>query len=808
MKKNYIIGLIILSLLISQQLFPQKENTKNPLRGEQQIELSEGYSFVSSRIIADNPDIKDILQSNLVNLEFVRNSQGFMLQKIGPVWVNNIGDWVNTEGYLFKMSATDELTIMGDVIDPQTPVALSTGYQIVGYLPDEALNTEDIFQDLLENLVFVRNTAGFMFQKIGPVWVNNIGDMQPGEGYLVKMNADDILIYPGSSSFNCGDPFTDPRDGQTYNTVQIGDQCWMAENLNIGTMINGTVEMTENGVIEKYCYDNDPANCETYGGLYQWNEMMEYSTTPGVQGICPGGWHLPTDDEWITLTDFLSGAAGGKMKETGTTYWQSPNAGATNESGFTALPGGNRDNDGNFYSLTSHAFFWSSSEHLSSYARYRYLTYLSDFVFSNLSYKSFGFRVRCVQDDFTPTNQPPEQPSSPNPEDGVESQSIEVDLSWSCTDPENDPLTYDIYFGTVSTPPQIATGQTETYYYSGTLENNTEYFWKIIAHDNQGNTTDGPVWSFTTMAEPDCDDGIPCTIDYYDYDLGECVHEPNDNICDDGVFCNGQEICDPTLGCVSGTPTVIDDGIECTIDLCDESLNVVLHIPDDSACDDGDPETTDICDPESGCLHIPVSSCGDPFTDPRDGQTYETVQIGNQCWMAENLNIGTRIDGSSNQTNDNSIEKYCYDNLESNCDTYGGLYQWDEVMQYSTNEGVQGICPIGWHVPTDAEWAVLVNELGGVSIAGGKLKEIGTAHWISPNTGATNESGFTGLPGGYRYNNVGNYDAMGLYGFFWTSSYFMIPTLPYRWHLYALNSQATQGYENPEQGTSLRCLSD
>ena len=135
MNKIYAIGLIIVAMILNQQAFPQKENAKNPLRGEQQIELSEGYSFVSSRIIAENPDMQEILQNNLTNIEFVRNSAGLMLRKIGPNWVNSIGDWVNTEGYLFKMSLVDNLTITGEAIDPQTPVGLSTGYQIIGYLP-------------------------------------------------------------------------------------------------------------------------------------------------------------------------------------------------------------------------------------------------------------------------------------------------------------------------------------------------------------------------------------------------------------------------------------------------------------------------------------------------------------------------------------------------------------------------------------------------------------------------------------------------------------------------------------------------
>ncbi|MBI9038907.1 MAG: hypothetical protein JEY97_12305 [Bacteroidales bacterium] len=361
MKKLYTFGLMIIAIIISQQAFPQKENAKGPLTGEQQIELPLGYSFISSRIIAENPDMQDVLQNHLENLDFVRNSQGFMLQKIGPVWVNNIGDWANTEGYLFKMSTADELIITGEAIDPQIPITLLAQYQIISYLPEQAMNAEDVFEDILENLEFVRNSDGLMLMKIGEEWVNNIGDMQPCEGYLVKMTADDVLIYPGSSSFTCGDPITDPRDGQVYTTVEIGTQCWMAENLNIGEMINGNSNMTNNSVIEKYCYVNDAANCEIYGGLYQWNEMMEYSTTQGVQGICPSGWHLPTDGEWTILTDFLGGesVAGGKMKETGITHWNAPNTGATNVSGFTALPGGFRDNNGSFNGLAGGTHFWS-----------------------------------------------------------------------------------------------------------------------------------------------------------------------------------------------------------------------------------------------------------------------------------------------------------------------------------------------------------------------------------------------------------------------------------------------------------------
>jgi uncharacterized protein (TIGR02145 family) len=126
--------------------------------------------------------------------------------------------------------------------------------------------------------------------------------------------------------------------------------------------------------------------------------------------------------------------------------------------------------------------------------------------------------------------------------------------------------------------------------------------------------------------------------------------------------------------------------------------------------------------------------------------------------MAENLNVGTKINSTSDgqlQTDNEILEKYCYNNDIANCNIYGGMYEWNEAMQYDTTEGAQGICPDGWHIPTDAEWTTLTTFLGGESVAGGKMKEAGFAHWYSPNTGATNESGFTGLPGGAAAAAVG-----------------------------------------------------
>ena len=155
-----------------------------------------------------------------------------------------------------------------------------------------------------------------------------------------------------------------------------------------------------------------------------------------------------------------------------------------------------------------------------------------------------------------------------------------------------------------------------------------------------------------------------------------------------------------------------------------------------------------------------------------DGNVYQTVKIGDQWWMAENLKVTHYRNGDAIPNVTDSTEwltlitgAYCeYDNSSANVETYGRLYNW-----YAVTDG-RNIAPEGWHVPMDDEWQILVDYLGGSSVAGGKMKETGTEHWNSPNTGATNESGFTALPGGYRSYDYGYYSGVGGSGAFWSST--------------------------------------
>jgi uncharacterized protein (TIGR02145 family) len=135
------------------------------------------------------------------------------------------------------------------------------------------------------------------------------------------------------------------------------------------------------------------------------------------------------------------------------------------------------------------------------------------------------------------------------------------------------------------------------------------------------------------------------------------------------------------------------------------------------------------------------------------------VKIGTQVWMRENLNAGTRINDGVSPADNDSIEKYCFGDMEINCNTYGGLYNWNEMMQYKKYESSQGICPVGWHLPSNYEWVILRNYLGGNQVAGGKLKERGPRHWGDINRG-NNESGFSAIPS----------ESSGMTGYWFTSS--------------------------------------
>lgn len=214
-----------------------------------------------------------------------------------------------------------------------------------------------------------------------------------------------ILLLMSSISYTqTTSTITDPRDGQSYKIVKIGDQWWMAENLRASIYNNGDPipNVTDNTVWDNltssaYCwYDNNESTYKNpYGALYNWYAVNNAR-------LCPVGWHVPTDEEWTILTTFLGGEidAGGKLKEAGTDHWTNPNDGATNEVGFSALPGGYRTPNFSFGNIGLAGYWWSSSEDENSWGFSRSMGYDISFVSRNWGLKTIGTSVRCVKSEF------------------------------------------------------------------------------------------------------------------------------------------------------------------------------------------------------------------------------------------------------------------------------------------------------------------------------------------------------------------------------------------------------------------------
>ncbi len=241
------------------------------------------------------------------------------------------------------------------------------------------------------------NEIGFKSKNVIANFIFNLGDELRYIGYAKTVNevngsdviedapqTNEIYLFEITEGIPCFGIPTVTYEGQVYNTVLIGNQCWLKENMNYETG-------------DSWCYDNNSANCETYGRLYDWETAL---------GVCPSGWHLPSDDEWCTLTQYIdptvncnttgwSGTdCGYKMKSTSGWYW---NGNGSDAYGFTALPGGFRYSSGSFYYLSHSGTWWSSSEYSGTYAWRRTLYHDYDEVYRDYGYKTHGFSVRCLK---------------------------------------------------------------------------------------------------------------------------------------------------------------------------------------------------------------------------------------------------------------------------------------------------------------------------------------------------------------------------------------------------------------------------
>ena len=277
---------------------------------------------------------------------------------------------------------------------PQSSALMDINTSNKGILiPRLTESQRDAILSPVDGLLVFNLTTGCIDYFLGGSWKSFCGSTEP--------------------EFQCGMKIQDTRDGKMYNTVLIGTQCWMAENLNIGSMIFGTQSPENNEIIEKICYDDNETNCAIYGGLYQWDESMGYSTQEGDQGICMTGWHIPSDAEWKLLegsVDSFYDFGDPEWDNTGSrgydaaynlktkTGW-SIDGNGINKYGFSALPAGYQDY-GNFSGIGAAAYFWTSTLNYPNTAWARGLSYLKNQVdrYEDGYFFTARFSVRCIKD--------------------------------------------------------------------------------------------------------------------------------------------------------------------------------------------------------------------------------------------------------------------------------------------------------------------------------------------------------------------------------------------------------------------------
>jgi uncharacterized protein (TIGR02145 family) len=189
-------------------------------------------------------------------------------------------------------------------------------------------------------------------------------------------------------------------DGNVYPTVTIGNQVWMAANLRVKHFRDGSAipDVSDSSAwaaltTPAYCsYENSTTNATTYALLYNWAAVTD------TRNLAPAGWHVPTDAEWQTLVTYLGTGAGGKLKSTGTTLWNTPNSGASNSTGFNGIPGGDRSYNSVFHYIGMYGCFWTTTESTSTEGIEFVLTYSSSNVTRMAYSKGLGLSIRCVKD--------------------------------------------------------------------------------------------------------------------------------------------------------------------------------------------------------------------------------------------------------------------------------------------------------------------------------------------------------------------------------------------------------------------------
>lgn len=664
--------------------------------------------------------------------------------------------------------------------------------------------------------------------------------------------SDNVVVFVNTSqSYTIFD-----IDGNGYDTIRIGNQTWLKQNLrttkyNDGTSIPNVTNNTEwsnltTGAYSIYPFASIPGLTSenevlnTYGALYNWYAVQ-------TNKLCPTGYIVPSDANWTELSQYLGGLnyTGGKLKST--TLWQSPNTGATNETNFTALPSGYRLNNGTFGDINYVGDWWSATQSNSSTAWFRNVIYISSSLSSNTAYKTSGYSVRCLKDLSNTLSvsigTPPVtcKGGSVTLVATVNGGTAPYSYAWSGGGSNStvsvSPITNTTYIVTVTdnksktatasvsvvinslptadagADQMINTGSSATLTASG----GTTYTWSTGATTSSiiVTPTTNTTYTVTVTNANGCTASDAVVANIQACSLSISVN--SGSICigkSIGLVATGASTYSWSNSLDSGASKFVNPTVTTTYTVtgtnaegCTATTNAIVTVNPLPTANAGNDQTitygqttnviasggsnflwsnfltndtiqisptststyTVTVTNTSGCTasdDLVINVLIYPIYD-YDGNGYDTVRIDNQTWLKQNLNVTHYNDGSPIENITNNIlweyatkDAYCYyNNTSSNSKLYGNLYNGYSIK---TNK----LCPIGWHIPTEADWDNLINTLGGIDVAGGKMKETTYEHWQMPNTGATNSSSFTALPSGYR-NTYGGFSSINVDARWW-----------------------------------------
>ncbi|MBO7494617.1 MAG: hypothetical protein J6T87_10800 [Bacteroidales bacterium] len=543
-----------------------------------------------------------------------------------------------------------------------------------------------------------------------------------------------------------GTPKVYDLQGNEYNTVVIGQQCWMKENLRSTQYSDGSfIERKPNTTQSsnnRYCYypGGSASNVDDYGLLYNWPAVMGGDVpNPNlnwVRGICPEGWHVPNNGEWTQFTNYVKSKADNICDENtpqsiakalaATTNWTSNSIHCAvgdyplnnNNTGFSVLPAG--DLSGNGGNMGTIAYIWTCTEASSSSAMAAQLTSTASTVALSSADKSSGYSVRCVRDTAV----------------AVSGTQMVVTTA----------------VGNITT-------------------NSASFGGAVNSGDGASVVEKGVCWS----------------------------QMPNPTIAGDHVSNGGG----------TGSFSVSMTGLQ-----PNTTYYVRAYAKMSVAGNAGTVTATTYGNTQTFTTQPDASGCGTAIIYDIDNHAYNTVKIGTQCWMKENLRTTRYADGTP-------VGYY----TTQGSDDYGFLYNWNNVMHEASSSstipsGVRGVCPIGWHVPSNAEWSDLINYVGSQAnwICDGSQANVARA--LAANTGwnqsstecapgnqltSNNLTGFSALPAGI-YESGGVYE-IGNVAYFWSATW-RNSSSAYYWGLSRNSTSMYSGYWQPSLGYSVRCLRD